>query len=220
MIWVATNQQISNIVIDQCTSSNPLLTMSTFLDTTADIVGLTVSNSVLTNAANSMILVNAVSGRAYSGVFSDIHGSGLTASAAIMEVRVSSTTSPTPGEVNIDMYNFGFSDSSVNKGVMYFNNRDDLASLIFGADLDTSTNIDFNGGAILNFYSSGGQVVYNGLTSNNDFCQLTDQEYFAICEGDIDDIVVVFTGNVQNTSVTGHSGHNCPLAFISAGTAC
>jgi len=220
MIWVATNQLVSNLAFDQCTSSNPLLTMSTFLDTTADITGLTLTNSAVTNAANSMILINAVSGRSYSGIISDVHGSALTAAAAILEVRVSSASGPAVTELNLDMYNFGFSDSSVNKGIMYFNNRDDQGSLTFGADLDTSTNIDINGGAILNLYSGGGQVVYNGLTSNNDFCQLVDQEYFAICEGDVDDIVVVFTGNVQNTSVTGHSGHNCPLAFISAGTAC
>jgi hypothetical protein len=220
LIWVATNQDISNVAFDQCTSTNPLLTMSTFLDTTAYIEGLSVSNSAVTNPSNSMILINAVTGRSYTGTISAFYGSFLTAAAAVLEVRVSSVSGPAIPEVNIDMYNFGFSNSSVNKGLMYFNNRDDQGSLLFGADLDTSTGIDLNNGAILNLYSAGGQVVYNGMTSNNDFCQLIDQEYFAICEGDINDIVVVFTGNVQNTSATGHSGHNCPLAFISAGTAC
>lgn len=220
MVWAATTGTISNVVFTNCVSSNPLLTFSTFQDTTIDIAGLSVLNSTVSSVTNSMVLFNAVSGKSLTATLATLHAQYVTAGTAIMEVRVSASTSNNPFKLYVQMYDFAFDDSSVNKGVIYFNDRDDLGELWMDSDLDTSTNVDFNNGAIYYFNTVGGKVRFNGITSNNDFCETVEQQYFAICEGQVNEIMGGFTGNVQNSTETGHTLVNCPYILFSAGTAC
>lgn len=220
MIWAATTELITNVVVTNCASTNPLLTLSTVQDTTVEIDGLYILNSTVTSATNSMMLINSVSGKAITASLETLRVQYCTASMAIMEMRVSSTVSNNPFELAMQMYDFAFDDSSVGKGLIYMNNKDDLGELRLDSDLDSSHNVDFNNGAIYNFNTVGGRTVFNGVTSNNDICSTVNQQYFAICEGQVDEIIIGFTGNVQNSTETGHDSFNCPYMFFSAGTAC
>jgi hypothetical protein len=220
MVWAATAETISNVVFTNCASTNPLLTLATFQDTTIDITGLSILNSTVNSATNSMVLFNSASGKSLTSTLATFRAQYLTAGAAVLEMRVSSTTSNTAFKLYTQMYDFGFDDSSVTKGVVYLNNKDDLGELWLDSDLDSSHNINFNNGAIYNFNTAGGKLLFNGVTSNNDFCDTSNQQYFAICEGQVSEIFAGFTGNVQNSTETGQTSLNCPYMFFSAGTAC
>lgn len=220
MVWAAAVETISEVTFTNCVSSNPLLTFSTPQDATIDIVGLSVLNSTVSSTTNSMILFNSVSGRSMMATLATFHAQYVTAGAAVLEMRVTSSTSNNPFQLYMQMYDFAFDDSSVNKGVMYLNDRDDLGELWLDSDLDSSHNVNFNYGAIYNFNSLGGQIRFNGITSNNDFCETVNQQFFAICEGQVEQISGGFTGNVQNSTETGHTLVNCPYILFSAGTAC
>jgi uncharacterized membrane protein len=220
MIWAATTETISNVVLTNCVSTNPLLTFSTFQDTTIDITGLSILSSTVNSATNSMVLFNSVSGKSLTGTMATLRVQYVTAGAAVLEMRVSSSTSNNPFSLYMQMYDFGFDDSSVTKGVVYLNNKDDVGELWLDSDLDSSHNVNFNNGAIYNFNTAAGRVSFNGVTSNNDFCATVNQQYFAICEGQVSEIFAGFTGNVQNSTETGQTSLNCPYMFFSAGDAC
>lgn len=220
MVWAATTETISSVVFTGCVSTNPLLTIATYQDTWVDITGLSVLNSTVNSATNSMILFNSATGKALEGTLSTFRAQYVSAGAAILEMRVSASTSNNPFKLYVQMYDFGFDDSSVAKGVVYLNNKDDLGELWLDSDLDSSNNVNFNNGAIYNFATAGGKVRFNGITSNNDFCTTSNQLYFAICEGQVAEISGGFTGNVQNSTETGQTLLNCPYILFSAGTAC
>jgi hypothetical protein len=220
MVWTATNSDLANVVITNCVSTNPLLTISTFLDTTVNIDGLSILNSTVNSAANSALLFNAVSGKSLSATLSTLRVQYTTTTMSTMEARVSATTGNADFNLALQMYDFAFDDCSVGKGLVYLNNRDDIGVLMVDSDLNSNHNINFNNGAIYNLFSGGGRTVFNGVTSNNDICSTANQQYFAICEGQVNEIIVGFTGNVQNSTETGQTSLNCPYLFFSAGTAC